>query len=85
MKKLMIGIFAAIGLAHVACGTTVANSAEETGYEDASRGFWPDYSEYKILRYVVGQIGRADFRDGLSGEVYTLKSGLGSVDWKVEE
>ncbi len=67
----MIGIFAAvgiavIGLAHVACDTTVANSAKETGYEDASRGFWPDYSEYKILRYVVGSKGRADFREAES-------------------
>jgi hypothetical protein len=67
----MIGIFAAVGIAaigfaHVACGTTVANSAKETGYEDASRGFWPDYNQYKIVRYVVSQIGRADFEEGNS-------------------
>jgi hypothetical protein len=41
---------------------------KETGYEDASRFPWPDYSEYKILRYVVGSKGRADFREGESDE-----------------
>jgi hypothetical protein len=85
MKKLMIGIFAAvgiaaIGLAHISCDSDLAPDQQSQALvgesPDSERGIFdwlPDTTEYKIIRYVEGSKGRADFREAESEGWSNLK------------